>query len=295
MKCHSARLRYSVTRFAKLEMILASGALALSAIGMAAQETADNAQAVRQEASAPAIPGAPRTPAEMPPNLPKVTCNAGQLTISATNSTLGAVLNAIHSCIGAEIEVPAGARSERLFAELGPGPARAVLAEFLNSTDLNYVIKASPSDPQTIQMVLLNPRGNNDSAAEVARAVDDTSNLSANRRAWLESRRNYEQSVSPPDEVLAQETEATSSSSTSAPVDAAAAPENSVPPERDTTSIAPVASLGAPAATGDLPPNSRETTDAQSHGNKTQDLIGDMRRLFEQRRLMTQQQSATAK
>ena len=126
----------------------------------------------------------------MPPN-PPITCDGHKLTISAQNSTLGgAVLNAIRACTGAWTDVPADARAKRLFAELGQGRLPTILADFLSSTDFDYVIQASPSDPQKVQTVLPDPR-TSDSEGEVAIVADGSTNTTANRRGWLKARENY--------------------------------------------------------------------------------------------------------
>src|SRR5271166_4695493 len=198
----------------KLAATMVGAIFLLSALGADGQQSSPSPAATQSEASAALVLTAKRVPADMPPNPPKVTCDGGQLTISAQNSTLGAVLNAVRGCTGAEIDVPAEASGERLFAELGPGPLRSVLADFLNSTDFNYVIKASPSDPQKVQMVLLNPR-TSDSPNEVATVADSSTNMTSNRRGWLKARENYMQSFTAQDESNQQ-----ADSASSAPVEA---------------------------------------------------------------------------
>jgi hypothetical protein len=55
--------------------------------------------------SVPVVPAEapvyPKRPAELPPKLPKVTCQGDQITISADNSTLDAVLAGVKGCTGA--------------------------------------------------------------------------------------------------------------------------------------------------------------------------------------------------
>ena len=103
----------------------------------------------------------PYTPPEqLPPKAPVVSYEAGQLTIGAENSTLSDILAALRACMGADIDLPASASNERMWARLGPGPARKVLATLLSQTNLDYVIQASDSDidPDGIQSVMLTPR-----------------------------------------------------------------------------------------------------------------------------------------
>src|SRR6516165_2430414 len=120
-----------MTGAGKLAMRLIGAVIIWSAVGASGQQSSNVAVVTPSDTSGASASAAPRLPADMPPNPPKVTCDADKLTISAQNSTLGAVLNAIRACTGAQIDVPADARGERLFAELGPGPLRTVLADFL--------------------------------------------------------------------------------------------------------------------------------------------------------------------
>jgi len=236
----------------KLAAMLVGAIFMSSAPGSGGQQPSNVAAGAQREASAAPLLPAKLVPADMPPNPPKVTCNGGQLTISAQNSTLGAVLNAIGACSGAQIEVPAEASGERLFAELGPGPLRSVLADFLNSTDFNYVIKASPSDPQKVQMVLLNPR-TSDSPSEVATVADSSANMTSSRRGWLKARENYMQSFTAQDESSQQAdsassapVEATAPAASSVPLEATAPAASSVPLEAPAPAASPVP-LEAPA------------------------------------------------
>jgi AMIN domain len=102
----------------------------------------------------------PPAAAEKPAtHAPKVTYQDGQLTIIAENSLLSEILSALHTAMGAEIDLPAGASSQHVWVSLGPGPARKVLSEMLSGTDLNFVIQGSASDANGIQSVLLTPHG----------------------------------------------------------------------------------------------------------------------------------------
>jgi hypothetical protein len=91
-------------------------------------------------------------------SVPIVAYDHGQLTIVAENARLSDILSALHSVMGAEIDLPAGASDERIWARLGPGPARKVLSDLLSNTDLNYVIQGSSSDVHGIQSVMLTSR-----------------------------------------------------------------------------------------------------------------------------------------
>jgi len=113
----------------------------------------------KKAAEPPLPPYTPKTLSPMPleqvPAVPpQVAYSGGQLTIVAHNSTLGDILRAVHAQTGAELEIPSNA-TERVVATLGPGPARDVLATLLNGTHFNYVMLGSPSDPTTVQRVVL--------------------------------------------------------------------------------------------------------------------------------------------
>jgi hypothetical protein len=84
---------------------------------------------------------------------PQVTYENNQLTIVAPNSTLADILRAVRKTTGAEIEIPAA--PERVVTNLGPGPAREVVAELLNGSRFNYVLLGSPADDATLTRVVL--------------------------------------------------------------------------------------------------------------------------------------------
>ena len=271
----------------RLTATLLGAALMLSPLNARGWQSPNVANGTLPETSPASASTGQRTPAEMPPNPPKVTCENGNLTISATNSTMGAVMNAIHNCTGAQIEIPEGAKGERLFAQLGPGPVRAVLAEFLSSTDFNYAIKASPSDPQKVQMVFLNPRSS-DSAKEVVTEAAANDTMSSNRRAWLEARHNYEQPIAPPDEEPMQPTDVASSAPPQA--ETPAQPANSIPAATEPLNSAPAVTSLAPTPEAEISSGSAGSGAASSQGKSTQEMISDMQRMFEQRKQMMQQQ-----
>ena len=122
-------------------------ALLVFASVAAAQTTTPEAPAAAAES--PARPAGP----------PKITYVGGQLRIAALGSTLAEVLAQVAALTGVNIDVPAGANSERMpVVELGPGPARQVLASLLSDSDFDYLIQASDADPEKIQSVLLMAR-----------------------------------------------------------------------------------------------------------------------------------------
>jgi hypothetical protein len=94
---------------------------------------------------------------QTPAVAPQVSYEGGELSIVAHNSTLADVLRAVVKLTGAEMEIPPNA-SERVVADLGPGPARDVLAELLNGTHFNYVMVGSTTDPSAVHSIVLTPR-----------------------------------------------------------------------------------------------------------------------------------------
>lgn len=82
----------------------------------------------------------------------------GELTITAQNSTLSQVLRAVGSQTGASVDLPAGAGSERVVAQIGPGLACDVLKTLLNGSRFDYVILGVAGNPGAVQKVILTPR-----------------------------------------------------------------------------------------------------------------------------------------
>jgi hypothetical protein len=97
---------------------------------------------------------APVTLEQQPATEPTVLFENGLLTLTATNSTLHDVLQAIQDKTGAEIEIPPQSE-ERVAARVGPGSARDVLESLLTGSKFNYVLVGSNADPRTLTRVLL--------------------------------------------------------------------------------------------------------------------------------------------
>jgi hypothetical protein len=108
--------------------------------------------------SAASVPSAaPSTAASTPAarSAPQITYVNGQLTISARDASLGDILRAVSTKTGAVIEFPSDRSQEHLFANAGPGPVREVLASLLNGSRFNYVMLASPTNPNILQRMIL--------------------------------------------------------------------------------------------------------------------------------------------
>jgi hypothetical protein len=123
------------------------------------------ASAVEVAAPAPTVSAPPAL--EKRPTVPtKISYVGGQLRIDAFDVTLADVLAKVAALTGVIIEVPAGAKNERMpVVELGPGTARQVLAELLSDSTFDFLIQSSSADPDKLQSVLLMPRDKKGAAA----------------------------------------------------------------------------------------------------------------------------------
>src|SRR6266704_1048588 len=135
-------------------LLLTAYMLTLSIASAQTSKKSARKRAVKQEEPAPAPQPPPPTLEQMPASAPQVFFRNGQLTIVARNSTLGDILRAVHTQTGASVDVPSNA-TERVVSNLGPGPARDVLASLLNGSHFNYVMLGSPNDPHMVQRIIL--------------------------------------------------------------------------------------------------------------------------------------------
>ena len=110
------------------------------------------------QATASAQASAPLTTERMVSKPPQITYDDGQLTIVAENSRLSEVMSALRAAMGADIDLPASVAGQRIWVRLGPGPARSVLRDLLDNTELDYVIQASDTDLEGIRSLSLTVR-----------------------------------------------------------------------------------------------------------------------------------------
>lgn len=231
----------------------------------------------------------PKRPAEQAPKPPKVTCRGDQITISADNSTLDAILAAVKGCTGAHIEIPEGASKVRSFEELGPGPVRAVLDELLSGTQYNYVIQSSEANPLKVETVLMSMRTND--ADKPGTALPTDIPMTAGRRAW-----QHMQKFDKPDPSTLNEDGTPIEADAASPAAASAA---TTPVQPVDGSAAPVANASdsAPteaAAVAPLTPVAPPIVEPGSTGDPAkvvQDRISAMQQMFSQRQQMIQKQS----
>ena len=272
----------------------------------AAQETPAAKVATSEAIGSESIPSAPTFAIMAPPNTPRVTCDRGQLTIIADNSSLGGILAAVRSCMGVQVDIPEGAAGHRVFENLGPGPARDVLESLLNGTDLNFVIGSSAEDPQKVNSILLLLRPA-DSTTSTAPVASDRA-LTPGRSAWLQRRElskppappnsdnnqaNNQPAVETSDNPVAEDTAPTPddsakpAASQATAVDTASPPASTTSPAPDIPAV-PIASSTPTAVPGDTPFSSGP---AASQDKSTGERIADMQQMFEQRRQITQAQN----
>lgn len=106
----------------------------------------------------------PVTTKQAAPNPLRVSYEDNKLTIIAEGVALSELMSAVRAQTGADVQISPETSSERIWAAVGPGPARLVLAQLLDSTNLDYIIRASETDPSSIQSILLLRRDNSDTS-----------------------------------------------------------------------------------------------------------------------------------
>lgn len=94
-----------------------------------------------------------------------VTYENGEVTVKARNATLGQVLRAICSQIGAELDADSDDR-EPIVGTFGPGAAKDVLASLLIGSHFNYVMQASDDDPKVLARVIVVPKDKDSNAQD---------------------------------------------------------------------------------------------------------------------------------
>jgi len=240
-------------------------------------------EAMPQQAVPPATQEQPPAPA-VPP---QVTYEAGQLTIVAENSKLSDVMSALRACTGADVDLPAGSSSERIWARLGPGPARQILATLLGGTKLDYVIQASESDPDGIKNVWLTRRTEGPAIA-TARPVAPPARplpprLSDSERRVPVPNRNAAEDR-PPDDAVTPDA--------APPTDAAPAAPQTQPAPTDAAPAGPTPAAGSPppqpapvadaAASPDTPASGASKPPTDTAGQ----MIQTLQNMYEQRKQM---------
>jgi len=250
----------------------------------------------RAQATAPtnasADPAAPVVAAktaaeEIPLSPPEVIYEDGQLSINASNSTLGDILAAVRKVMGADIDMPPKASRERMAAKLGPGPAREVISSLLSWTDYNYLIQASDSDPDGVQSILLtartkSPNANPTRAARVqasgAWAPQPRASARTKEDAASDSSDDDQAAASPgPQSATAAEQVAQGSSQPAA-----------TPAVASASASAPPATADSQEAPAEIAQSSKSET-GDNQAPKSSERIMQLQSLYEQRRQMIQE------
>jgi hypothetical protein len=213
---------------------------------------------------------------------PIVAYENGQLTIVAENVPLSEVMTALHNVMGTEIELPAGASDDRVWARLGPGPARKVLSDLLSNTDLNYIIQGSASDADGIQSVALTAH-----TVDVAPGQVGGPNQSAGR---MDSRRQ------PRTDSAATETPDQEIPASQEPAVPAAAPAPAVAAEVTPPSASPVAVAAEPPSVSATAQSS--VADSFAHpgppASLTQEQMSlQLMNMYQQRKQLQQSQAGS--
>lgn len=179
-----------------------------------------------QDQMAVQLPSFPSlTPEQTEPNPPRVSYEDGHLTIIAENSELSDVLSLLSARTGAEIDLPPSAAHQRIWAGLGPGPARRVLAAFLSEIGLNYAIQASDTDPRGIRSVLVSVRTKHGTEETLQQENPPSSQWEASSQVAPEDLRSASAELQPSAETPNSATNEPATSPEVVPVEAQPSPE----------------------------------------------------------------------
>jgi hypothetical protein len=220
---------------------------------------------------------APYTEKQAPNKPPQVSYEAGQLTIVAENSKLSDVLSALRASMGADIDLPASASAERIWARLGPGPARKILATLLSATKLDYVIQASDSDPDGIRNVWLTARTTGPAATSARAGTTPTAHPLPPRQS------DIERSVSLPNHSVAPEDRAPEETVTPEPAVATDMTPAIPQPAQTDPGVVPTSATPAPAevaAAADI----QASEPNKPAANPTDQMIHTLQNMYEQRK-----------
>jgi hypothetical protein len=207
----------------------------------------------------------------------QVTYEDGKLTILAENSTLSEVLFAVRAATGTNIDLPGGAAPQRIWIKLGPGPARQVLRDLLDSTEFNYVIQASATDPEGVGSISLTFRSKGPETGAQGTQVARTQNR---RGAGVNS-----------NPVESEQEEPTSQ--TAAPTATAAA---AAPPPPSSSDVPLPDSLPLASQLGKIPSltATQEPASVKPLGGSPSEMIQQLQSMYEQRRQLQIQQNQKA-
>lgn len=201
-----------------------------------------------------------------------VSFEGGQLSVNATNVSLADVLFAVRGATGADIDIPMNASSERVTAQLGPGPARKVLADLLAWSSFDYIIQGSDDDPLAVQSITLMIRVKSATPLSNGAVVASTA----------------------PRQSFSSRPEAESSPGANASTDVAAVETHS-----DPATAAASAAPDAPDTPSSVQPKVQSPVSqpwgggASAAGKSPSDMIQELQQMYQQRRQLQEQQNQT--
>jgi hypothetical protein len=137
-------------------------------LARAAQPPAQNSQQGGQNMDGKA---GPQLPGQLQAKPLQIIYEDGELTIDADNVPLSEILSQVRKILGADIQIPPGVAEQRMWVQFGPGPARRILRDLLDITDLDYVIQASETDQDGVLSVSLTARAKGSDSSVPANAV----------------------------------------------------------------------------------------------------------------------------
>jgi hypothetical protein len=206
----------------------------------------------------------PLTPEQMPANPPVVTYVNGKLAIVAKNSTLSDILRVVGDKTGAVIDVPDGA-DERVVSQLGPGPAREVIASLLNGSHFNYVMIGNETDANSVAHVILTAKSDGKVSPTGAPAGSNAPTV-AGFRPYVQPRTPLQRAVMQPYQELQEQQRAQEVNTPSFQPASVASEESPAPPSEPEPTPQPgtVPTASVPANTAPAAVNS---TTAAISGN----------------------------
>jgi hypothetical protein len=231
------------------------------------------------------------TPEQRPALPPLVIFAGGKLTVTAKNSTLADILRAVASKTGAVIDVPEGAE-ERVVTQLGPAPARDVMAALLNGSHYNYVMVGTETDSEAVAHIILTAKTDHADTATVASAGRPVSPHATLQAAAMQP---YQEIVQQQQAMQAQQAQMQEMQQQQTAASESITPEPAVQAAGDSGASAgggaapAVAGTVADAAAAGAPPAAEPPArDGGPQGDRTpQQVLQD---LYETRRQMIQQQ-----
>lgn len=250
------------------KQVIALGALSLAIVPLC--RPAESAPAATQEPAPQLQSSTNSTDVESAAKPLQVIYKDGQLTIVAENYSLSDIMKALRGLLMMDIDLPPGGTQQRVWVHLGPGPARRVLRDLLDSTEFNYVIQASEGTPDGIRSILLTPRSKSVGPEEAAGKAEVAANHRNPRGGSTDEGSESENSASAQSE--------STGSGAPLPVAAPASSENQQLPSTNASHQ----SNGAPA---------NVSSNASAGGSVGDQMIQQLQSMYQQRRQIQVQQN----